>query len=127
MRLSTSEPVDEPDRVERDDHRETGQPDRREGEDGLTRVAGEQVETQPPAEREDHCRQRSHRFSLALLAESAMPGRVIAQCAQEVDAAEGGPVRLGEPHLRICALPQQESAEPLLTRGADDQVRVGLA
>ena len=46
---------------------------------------------------------------------------------QEVDAAEVGPERLAEVELRVGALPEQEAAEPLLARGADHEVGVGLA
>ncbi len=59
--------------------------------------------------------------------EATVPRGVIAQGAQEVDAAELRPVGLGEPDLRVGALPQQESRKPLLPRCADDQVGVGLA
>src|SRR5690242_4047915 len=44
----------------------------------------------------------------------AVTGGVIAQCAKKVDAAELRPVRLGEPHLGVGALPQQEAGQPLL-------------
>src|SRR5689334_4540033 len=54
-------------------------------------------------------------------------GGVGAQGAEEVDLAEGGPVGVTEVELGVGALPEQESAEALLARGADDQVRVGLA
>src|SRR3546814_16696901 len=47
--------------------------------------------------------------------------------AKEVDLAELGPQGLTEVELALRALPQQESAQALLTRGADHQVRVGLA
>src|SRR6476620_1529549 len=49
------------------------------------------------------------------------------QCAQEVHVAEVRPVRLAEVELGGGALPEQEAAEPLLARGADDEVGVGLA
>src|SRR5262245_33043061 len=63
----------------------------------------------------------------ALPAIAAVPRTVIAQRAQEVHATERRPVRLGEPHLRVRALPQQEAGEPLFARRADHQVGVGLA
>src|SRR5450755_2493467 len=60
-------------------------------------------------------------------AEPALPGRVGAQRAEEVDAAERRPVGIAEVELRVRALPEQEPAEPLLPRGTDHQVRIGLA
>src|SRR6476469_2262756 len=53
--------------------------------------------------------------------------RVRADRAQEVHAAEVGPVRLAEVELAVRALPEQEAAEALLPRGADDEVGVRLA
>ncbi len=53
------------DRVERDDDGEAGQADRGEHQDGLARVAGQQVQPEPPAQAEHHCGHRSHGFSLA--------------------------------------------------------------
>ena len=49
-----------------------------------------------------------------LFAEAAVPGGVVAQCPQEVDAAEVGPVGVAEPELRVHALPEQEPGQPLL-------------
>jgi hypothetical protein len=49
-----------------------------------------------------------------LATEPPLPGGVGAQRPQEVDLAEGGPVSVAEVELRVRALPQQESAEPLL-------------
>ena len=60
-------------------------------------------------------------------AEAALALGVRPQRAQEVDAAEVGPVGLAEVELAVRALPEQEAAEPLLARGADHQVGVGLA
>ena len=60
-------------------------------------------------------------------AEAALALGVRADRAQEVDPAEVGPVGLAEVELAVRALPQQEAAEPLLARGADHQVGVGLA
>src|SRR4051812_17447110 len=59
-------------------------------------------------------------------AEAALALGVGADRAQEVDLAEVGPVGLAEVELALGALPQQEAAETLLTRGADHEVRVGL-
>src|SRR3984893_17504130 len=50
----------------------------------------------------------------------------VARAVVATRAQEGRPVRLGEPHLRVRALPQQETGKALLTGRADDQVRVGL-
>src|SRR5262249_9648132 len=44
---------------------------------------------------------------------------------QEVDLAKRRPVHLGEVKFRGCALPQQESREPDLSAGADDEVGIG--
>ena len=52
---------------------------------------------------------------------------VRAQGAQEINPAEGRPVGIAEVELRVRALPQQESAQPLLPRGPDHQVGIGLA
>src|SRR5688572_28109934 len=60
-------------------------------------------------------------------AEAAFAGCVRAHRAQEVDAAERRPERVAEVELRMDALPEQEAGEPLLPRGADDEVGVGLA
>src|SRR5580704_1811935 len=60
-------------------------------------------------------------------AEPAVPGGVGAQRPEEVHLAEGGPVGVAEIELGVGALPEQEAAEALLARGADDQVGVGLA
>src|SRR5207344_3054509 len=72
------------------------------------------------------------RFTVALTrrwsgAEPPVTRRVRAQGAQEVDPPEGGPVGVAEVELRVCALPQEEPAEPLLPRGPDHQVGIGLA
>src|SRR3954447_4388347 len=61
-----------------------------------------------------------------LRAEPALALGVRADGAEEVHAAEVGPVGLAEVELRLRALPEQEAAEPLLPRGADHQVGVGL-
>jgi hypothetical protein len=53
------------DGVERDDDGEAGETEGGEHENGLAGVAGEQVQAQPPAQREDHCRQRSHVISVS--------------------------------------------------------------
>src|SRR3954467_8872731 len=59
--------------------------------------------------------------------EATGPAGIRPQGAQEVDVAEVGPVRLAEVELGGRALPQQEAAEALLPRRADDEVGVGLA
>ena len=59
-------------------------------------------------------------------AESAIPRRVVADRAEEVDLAQIGSERLDEVELAVRALPEQEVAQALLPRGADHQVRVGL-
>src|SRR5215831_6842632 len=60
-------------------------------------------------------------------AEPAVPRGVGPQRPEEVHPPEGRPVGIAEVELRVDALPQQEAAQPLLPRGADHQVRVGLA
>src|SRR6187399_1714721 len=60
-------------------------------------------------------------------AESAIPRRVIADRAEEVDLAQIGAERLDEVELAVRALPEQEVAQALLPRGADDQIGVRLA
>ena len=59
-------------------------------------------------------------------AEAAVPVRVGAQSAQEVDPAELGPVDLAEVVLAVRGLPQQEAGQALLPRRSDDEVGVGL-
>src|SRR6516164_4087900 len=59
--------------------------------------------------------------------EPAMPRGVRPQRAEEVHPPESRPVGVAEVELRVDALPQQEAAQPLLPRGADHQVRVGLS
>src|SRR6187431_2742899 len=59
--------------------------------------------------------------------ETAVPLTEGTQRPEEVDLAEVRPVGLAEVELAVRALPEQETAEPLLPGGADDQVRVGLA
>ena len=60
-------------------------------------------------------------------AEAAIARRVVADRAQEVDLAQVGSERLDEVELAVRALPQQEVAQPLLARGADHEVGIGLA
>src|SRR6516164_1192713 len=48
-----------------------------------------------------------------------------AQRPQEVDAAEGGPIHVGEVEFAEHALPQEESGKPNLPAGPDDEVGVG--
>ena len=60
-------------------------------------------------------------------AEAAVPVAVRAQGPQEVDVAELRPVGVAEVELAVRALPEQEAGQPLLARGADQQVGVGLA
>ena len=60
-------------------------------------------------------------------AESAVALGVVADRAQEVDLAQVGAERLDEVELAVRGLPEQEVAEPLLARRADDEVGVGLA
>src|SRR5215204_1656070 len=59
--------------------------------------------------------------------EAAFPQGVGADGPQEVDPAEVGPIGLAEVELRLGTLPEQEAAEPLLSRRTDHEVRVGLA
>src|SRR4051812_48714627 len=59
--------------------------------------------------------------------EATVPVAVGAQGPQEVDVPERGPVGVAEVELAVGALPEQESGQPLLAGGADQQVGVGLA
>src|SRR6478735_9079188 len=78
-----------------------------------------------------HARTRGDRrvtsASRGSAAEAAFTLGVRADRAQEVDPAEVGPQRLAEVELRVGRLPEQEATEPLLARGPDHQVGVGLA
>src|SRR5680860_1459754 len=56
--------------------------------------------------------------------EAALALSVGPQRAQEVHAPEVGPEGLAEVELAVRALPEQETAEPLLSRRADHQVPV---
>ena len=62
-----------------------------------------------------------------LAAEAALALPVRTQGADEVDLAEVRPQGLAEVVLAVRGLPHQEPGQPLLARGADDQVRVRLA
>src|SRR5699024_5781895 len=59
-------------------------------------------------------------------AEAPLAPAEVPQGAQQVDAAEPGPVGLAEPVLGVHGLPQQEAGEPLFAGGADDEVRIRL-
>src|SRR3569833_323735 len=58
---------------------------------------------------------------------AAMSRGVGADRPQEVDLAEVRPDGLAEVELRVGALPEHEAGEALLSRRADDEIRVGLA
>src|SRR5690606_4795915 len=60
-------------------------------------------------------RRRRKRHSSGPVA--AVAGRVVAEGAQEVHAAEFGPVDLGEPDFGVGALPEQEAGEALFAGG----------
>src|SRR5262245_9747976 len=57
-------------------------------------------------------------------AEAALALLVGTDCAQEVDLAEGRPVRITEVELAVGALPQEEAGETDLAAGADDEIRI---
>src|SRR5699024_12699853 len=59
-------------------------------------------------------------------AEAPLGPAEVPQGAEQVDAAEPGPVGLAEPVLGVHGLPQQEAGEPLFAGGADDEVRIRL-
>ena len=46
--------------------------------------------------------------------ESPISGGIRPKCPEEIDLAEGRPVGIAEVKLRMGALPEQETAEPLL-------------
>ncbi len=58
---------------------------------------------------------------------AALPLGVGTQRAKKVDPPEVRPQRVAEVELRVRALPQHEPAEPLLPRGTDHQIGIGLA
>src|SRR5690606_41761388 len=70
-------------------------------------------------------------FSLLLLRRptrsTLFPYTTLFRSPQEVDLAELGPVRVTEVELTVRRLPQEETRQPHLTRGADDEVGVGDA
>src|SRR3954469_17892420 len=59
--------------------------------------------------------------------EPAVPQGIGAQGTEEVDPSEVRPERVTEVELRVRALPEHEATQALFTRGADDEVGVGLA
>src|SRR4030095_3671443 len=58
-------------------------------------------------------------------AEAALTGPKGPDRLREVGGAEVGPHPRREVELRVCALPQEEVAEALLTAGADEKIHVG--
>ena len=60
------------------------------------------------------------------MAEATVARAVRTQCTKEVHPAESRPVGLAEIEFRVHALPQHETGQSLLARGADEQVGVGL-
>lgn len=56
-----------------------------------------------------------------------MPRGVRTKCPQEIDSAEIRPVGLTEVELGVGTLPEHEPGEPLLSRGPDKEIRIGLA
>ena len=60
-------------------------------------------------------------------AEPALALGVGAHRPQEIDPSEIGPVGLAEIELRMGALPEQEAGQPLLARGADDEIGIWLS
>src|SRR5262249_49237053 len=60
-----------------------------------------------------------------LFSETPLTLLVGAQRPQEVDAAKGRPIHVGEVEFAEHALPQQESGKPYLPAGPDDEVGVG--
>src|SRR5512143_3689484 len=59
--------------------------------------------------------------------EPALPPLVLDKRRMQVLFREVGPERIGEIKFRVCGLPEEEVADPLLAARADDQVRVGEA
>jgi len=57
-------------------------------------------------------------------AEAPLALLVGADRAQEVDLAEGRPVRVAEVELTVRALPQEEAREADLAARADDEIRI---
>ena len=55
-----------------------------------------------------------------------MPSGIVADCPQKVDLTQVWSEGLDEVELTVCALPEQEVAQALLPRCADDQVGIGL-
>ena len=69
---------------------------------------------------------RLHEVSSRLFAETAVTRLEISQGTQEIHTSEVGPQRLGHIELAVGALPEQKTAQALLSRGSDQKVRVGL-
>src|SRR5262245_12824586 len=63
-------------------------------------------------------------WDIGSAAEAALALLVGTDCAQEIDLAEGRPVRVAEVELAVGALPQEEAGETDLAAGADDEVRI---
>src|SRR5207245_10409005 len=66
-----------------------------------------------------------HNFTCWPGAKSPHPRRVVVQRGPEVVGAEVWPQRFGHQHLGVRALPEEEVADPVLARCADDQVGIG--
>src|SRR5438270_1051132 len=58
-------------------------------------------------------------------AKAAIPALELAHGVVQVLAREVGPQRVGEEELAVGQLPEQEVGDPVLPRGADDEVGVG--
>src|SRR2546426_4328497 len=57
---------------------------------------------------------------------STRPPLVGSDSPHQVYLSEGGPVDVHEDELAVSPLPEEEVAQPLLSRGADYQVRLGV-
>src|SRR5690348_844487 len=83
--------------------------------------------TMSPVTSANFCSSRTRRSGADSTPVASVAALVGTDRAQKVDAAERGPQHVAEIEFAVGRLPDQESRQPLLAAGADDEVRVGHA
>src|SRR5690348_7403687 len=73
------------------------------------------------------CSNRNPRSGADSASVTPLAALVRAYRAQEIDPAERRPQHVAEIEFAVRRLPDQETGQPLLAAGADDEVRVGHA
>ena len=64
---------------------------------------------------------------MGLATETSLSLGISAKGTHEVNPSKIGPQRFAEVELGVGTLPQQEARQSLLTRGSNNQIRIGLA